>query len=121
MTDWDGDGIADLVAGRRSEFLVFLQRRDGSFYKAARPLEVLDEDADDSVRNDFTLGDVNGDRRTDLVLTRSPTSIRLFEKFTSRQYLFLNPHILSSGSPGKLAGPVSASSTQSDLSSASPW
>jgi hypothetical protein len=106
FADWDGDGLLDLIAGHEARLLVYVQREDGSFSRSASPLKLLASEPDPPSRNTFTLADVDGDRRADLLLTRSPTSIGLFETFQSRQYLLLNPRILSTVNPGVLATPA---------------
>ena len=72
-----------MIAGHEARLLVYVQREDGSFSRSANPLKLLASEPDPPSRNTFTLADVDGDRRADLLLTRSPTSIGLFETFAA--------------------------------------
>jgi FG-GAP-like repeat len=103
--DWDGDGRIDFACVRRGTFQLFLQRDNGSFLTASRPVDALKPGPIGSDRATPLLGDVDADGRTDFLLTLSPSSVGLFERFSSRQSLFLNPHILSVETPGRLATP----------------
>ncbi len=103
--NWDGDGRADLAAIRRGELILYLQREDRTFLRVSRPIDVLKPGPAEAGRATPLLGDVDHDGRTDLLLTRSPSNVGLFERFTSRQLLFLSPHILSRSTPGLLATP----------------
>ena len=112
VVDWDGDGIRDLVAGRGGEFLLFLQRRDGTFLRATRPLDVLRTPSPGGDLEIPLLADVDGDGRTDLVLTSTPSSVGVLDEFSSRQSLFLGPEILSAEVPGALSTPRSTVKTE---------
>jgi hypothetical protein len=103
--DWDGDGRADLAAVRRGVLVLHLQREDRTFLRVSRPVDVLRKDPASATHATPLLGDVDHDGRTDLLLTLSPSTVGLFERFTSRQLLFLSPHILSPETPGRLATP----------------
>jgi hypothetical protein len=112
MIDWDGDGRSDLAAVRNGEFVLHLKREDGTFLRVSRPVDSFRPGPSGAPRATPLLGDVDGDRRADLLLTLSPGSVGLFERFTSRQLLFLSPHVLSAETPGELATPADIVKTE---------
>ena len=70
--DLNGDGLADVVAGRKTGGLeAYLQNEDGEFYKERAP-----ELADTGVAYDIMLIDVNGDGLDDIVAGFAPAGGR---------------------------------------------
>ncbi len=112
MLDWDGDGRKDLAAVRRGVLVLQLQRKDGSFFQVSRPVNALKPGPTGAPRATPLFGDVDRDGRADLLLTLSPSSVGLFERFTSRQLLFLSPHIVGAETPGRLATPTDLVKTE---------
>jgi hypothetical protein len=55
----------------------------------------------------FVLGDVDGDRKVDLLVTQTPTSVKVMGDFSSQHSLFLNPHIFARRTEGRLSTPAS--------------
>jgi len=111
-TDWDADRIPDFVAAGSGSLLLYLQRRDGSFLGVKRRLDVLDPDHRRTERSTLSFADVNADGRADLLVTSCPTSVKVFERFSSRISLYLNPSVLSARKPGRFATPASTWKTR---------
>lgn len=112
MLDWDGDGRSDLLAVRRGALVLHLKREDGSFLMVSRPVDAFKSGPTGAPRATPLFGDVDGDKRADLLLTLSPSSVGLFERFTSRQLLFLSPHVLGTETPGGLSTPTDIVKTE---------
>jgi hypothetical protein len=106
VADWNGDGRIDLLGAGRGELLIAIQGRDGSFSTTYRPLSLLAPGPEDAERNTLTLGDVDGDGKSDLVLAQSAATVEVRERFSSQQSLFLNPKIFSRDELGRLAAPA---------------
>jgi len=105
VADWDGDGIPDLIAGRGRNVLLYLQREDGSFLAERRRVDLLVPEPWAKESSTFKLADVDGDGRIDLLLTRTPTSVKVMGEFSSEHSLFLNPRIFSPRTEGHLLTP----------------
>ncbi|MEN8151768.1 MAG: VCBS repeat-containing protein [Planctomycetota bacterium] len=102
---YDGDEIPDILATRGTGFMLFLQRKDGTFQVEKPRVDAL---APGPKRvSTFTPGDVDGDGRVDLLVTRTDPSVNVMGEFRSSHLLYRNPHIFEPRSPGRLSTPVS--------------
>lgn len=108
VADFDGDGRPDLVGGRDGTILVYRKGEDGGFTLSSSFFPPLAPRPPDEERTTPILADVDGDRRTDLLLVQTPSRVGLFEKFTSQQTLFLNSTLLLPDGTDTPAAPASS-------------
>jgi FG-GAP-like repeat len=103
LVDYDGDGRTDILTVSRGRLTAHLQARSGEFSREptfAYPLSFLANGSgsagkDAVVRYLVDLKDIDGDKRCDLLVTRTKGKIALFTSFESLHFFFKGPTFYS--------------------------
>ena len=114
LADYDGDGRIDILAVSGGALVGHLQSRRGSLsakptFRA--PMSILDPNVNASAGNQLLrhiidVVDIDGDRRIDLIVTRTRGKLDLFGSFESQIFHFRGPRFWSKES-GDLVSPPS--------------
>jgi hypothetical protein len=102
LTDYDGDGRTDVLAIRGAHLAAHLQSRKGALPEKPTfefRMSFLEKGSgttrDAFLRYLVDMADVDGDRRADLLVTRTRGKLELFTSFESQHFFYRGPSFYS--------------------------